>query len=253
MRDLQRADLLETHPEPVSSIDLHGYQVATVLARFDATQAATGAADLAPHAEAAQPLYARYWLHNRGPAPLGGLPAVAHLHPPQVSAEPGGEVTLRLTAASDSTDATLHGAVTLRCPDGWTATPAELPFTLRSGDHLHTGVVVAVPAGAEPGLYPVRAELRIAGDGVPAAWRQLVEDVCVVAVGRARRAGLPGRRARRGHARARRSGRRDRHGRQPRRGRPGAGGASDQPVGHLGVDGSRARSARCYPPAAPSK
>ena len=38
-------------------------------------------AQLAPEAEAAQPLYARYWLHNRGPAPLGGLPAVAHLHP----------------------------------------------------------------------------------------------------------------------------------------------------------------------------
>lgn len=183
VRDLRRADLLETHPEPVSPVELHGYQVATLLARVDASQVATGATDLAPDAEAAQPLYARYWLHNRGPAPLGGLPAVTHLHPPQVSAEPGGEVTLRLTAASDSTDATLQGAVTLRCPDGWTATPAELPFTLGSGDHLHTGVVVAVPAGAEPGLYPVRAELRITGDGVPAAWRQPVEDVCVVAVG----------------------------------------------------------------------
>ena len=43
---------------------------------------------LAPDAEAAQPLYARYWLHNRGPAPLGGLPAVAHLHPHQLRPTP---------------------------------------------------------------------------------------------------------------------------------------------------------------------
>lgn len=180
---LHRADLLESALEPVSSVELHGYEVATVLARFDAPRAATGAAAQAPHAEAAQPLYARYWLHNRGPAPLGGLPAVAHLLPVRVTAEPGGEVTLRLTAASDSTDATLPGAVTLRCPDGWTVTPAQLPFTLGAGDHLHTDVVVRVAARAEPGLYPVRAELRVAGEGVPASWLQAVEDVCVVTVG----------------------------------------------------------------------
>ncbi|ORA19718.1 NEW3 domain-containing protein [Mycobacterium arosiense] len=180
---LRRTNLLEAHPEPVSSVGLHGHEVATVLARFDASRAATGATAPAPHAEAAQPLYARYWLHNRGPAPLGGLAAVAHLHPVQATAEPGGEVTLRVTAASDSTDATLPGAVTLKCPDGWTATPSELPFTLRAGDQLHTDVVVRVPARAGPGLYPVRAELRIAGEGVPACWRQPVEDVCVVTVG----------------------------------------------------------------------
>lgn len=180
---LRRVDLLEQRPEPVPSVELHGYQVATVLARLDAPAAASDAAALAPHAEAAQPLYARYWLHNRGPAPLGGLPAVAHLHPSQATAEPGAAVTLRLTAASDSTDATLRGTVALRCPDGWTATPAELPFTLCAGDHLHTDVAVSVPARAEPGLYPVRAELRVTGEAVPAAWRQPVEDVCVVAVG----------------------------------------------------------------------
>ncbi len=102
-----------------------------------------------------------------------------------MSGQAGDAVTLRLTAASDSTDATLRGTVTLRCPDGWTATPAELPFTLPSGDHLHTDVVVSVPARTEPGLYPVHAELRITADEVPASWRQPVEDVCVVKVGAA--------------------------------------------------------------------
>ncbi|MGV1089107.1 MAG: glycoside hydrolase family 38 C-terminal domain-containing protein, partial [Mycobacterium sp.] len=80
--DVASADLLENPRHGGDPLRLHGYQIATLTARlevasvFDADDAA-----LAPDAEAAQPLFARYWLHNRGPAPLGGLPAVAHLHP----------------------------------------------------------------------------------------------------------------------------------------------------------------------------
>lgn len=177
------ADLLEAPRDGHRPLDLHGYQVATVLARFEAPGAATVSGAAAPHAEAAQPLYARYWLHNRGPAPLGGLPAIAHLHPAHASAEPGGEVTVRLTAASDCSDATLTATVTLLCPEGWSAKPDELPVTLRGGDYREADVAVAVPAAAGPGRYPVRAQLRLAGDGIPAAWRQVVEDVCVIEVG----------------------------------------------------------------------
>jgi alpha-mannosidase len=187
VRGLAFADLLETplgtSGGPARSVQLHGYQVATVLARLETQVMSTDFAPLAPDAEAAQPLYARYWLHNRGPAPLGGLPAVAHLHPQHVTAEPGGELLLRLTVASDCSDATLDGAVTVLCPDGWSATPAELPFTLCVGDHREAGVAVTIPAGARAGLYPLRARLCLTGDGVPAAWRQAVEDVCVVEVG----------------------------------------------------------------------
>ena len=70
-------------------LTLHGYEIATVLTRLNMPQVLD--ADHAPGAgsEAAQPLYARYWLHNRGPAPLGGLPAVAHLHPHRVDAGAG--------------------------------------------------------------------------------------------------------------------------------------------------------------------
>ncbi|WP_068177356.1 NEW3 domain-containing protein [Mycobacterium sp. UM_CSW] len=182
VRGLAYADLLEERHRRAEPVDLHGYQVATVLARLETQSAATGFERLAPEAEAAQPLYARYWLHNRGPAPLGGLPAVAHLHPQRVTAEPGGEVALRLTVAGDCTDATLDGEATVLCPDGWSATPAELPFTLHAGDHREADVAVRIPARAQPGLYPLRARLCLTGD-VPAAWRQEVEDVCVVQVG----------------------------------------------------------------------
>jgi alpha-mannosidase len=189
VRGLAFADLLERRLETsggrAETIELHGYQVTTVLADLETYGASKTFAPLAPDAEAAQPLYARYWLHNRGPAPLGGLPAVAHLHPQRVTAEPGARVALRLTVASDCSDATLDGAVSVLCPQHWSATPAELPFTLRQGDHCEADVAVTIPAHAQPGLYPVRARLCLTGDGVPAAWRQDVEDVCVVQVGAA--------------------------------------------------------------------
>lgn len=180
---LRDADLLEGPRDQVDSVDLDGYQVATVLAELAMPGLATSFIDRAPQAEAAQPLYARYWLHNRGPAPLGGLPAVAHLHPQHLTAAAGGEVLLRLTAVSDCTDAVLHGAVAVVCPAGWSATPAELPLALGAGEHREADVVLAIPARTQPGLYPVRAQLCLTGHEIPAAWRQVVEDVCVVAVG----------------------------------------------------------------------
>jgi alpha-mannosidase len=168
---------------------LHGYQICTTLARLDMPRLPEALIDpdtaLAPQAEKCQPLYARYWLHNRGPAPLGGLPAVAHLHPHRVTAAAGTDVVLRLTAASDSSDSPLVGTVALVCPDDWSACPAQLPFTVRSGEYREADVVVKMPPHAGPGLYPVRAQLHITGEGVPPAWRQVVEDVCIVSVGEA--------------------------------------------------------------------
>jgi alpha-mannosidase len=184
------ADLLETPLKSSGrrkrSVDLHGYQVATVRARLELPTLDANPSQLAPQSEAAQPLYARYWLHNRGPAPLGGLPAVAHLHPQSATAEPGDEVVLRLTAASDCSDATLSGTVAVAYPEGWKAVPAELPFTLCAAEHVETDVVLTIPARTRPGPYPIRAQLCIT-DGSdyppPEAWHQVVEDVCIVQVG----------------------------------------------------------------------
>jgi alpha-mannosidase len=182
--ELHPADLLERPRRRRSLTALHGYQICTALARLDLPKLLDGGdTALAPQAETCQPLYARYWLHNRGPAPLGGLPAVAHLHPHRLTATAGADVALRLTAASDSCDTPLAGAVTLVCPRGWSASPAKLPFTLRPGEHLEADVVLKMPPGADPGLYPVRAQLQVTGADVPPAWRQVVEDVCMISVG----------------------------------------------------------------------
>jgi alpha-mannosidase len=183
-----RVDLLEqprVQQLAPDGLSLHGYEIATVLTRFNLPQVLE--ADhmvIAPDSEAAQPLYARYWLHNRGPAPLGGLPAVAHLHPQYVDAD--SEVRLRLTVASDCSDEVLHGRVRLVCPHGWASDPSVLPYMLPPGEHLETDVVLTVPSAAPPGLYPVRAELAVTGGdaaSIPPAWRQVVEDVCIVSVG----------------------------------------------------------------------
>ena len=238
----QRLDLLE---QPLADhrggLTLHGYEIATFGAQLNLPRVLE--ADdmtLAPDAEPAQPLYARYWLHNRGPAPLGGLPAVAHLHPHQLAVDPDAPVQLQLTAVSDVTDVPLHGKVRLVAPPGWTVEMAELPFMLPPGDFLESIVDVTMPPGTPPGLYPLRAELGLTGSAIPASWRQVVEDVCVIAVGatddrvlridqRSRtRRGVGGRHrhgeCHRRHRRVRRSRRR---------------GASHQSVGNVGVDGAQ--------------
>ncbi len=185
--DIAAADLLEkprsTDKDP---LDLHGYQIATLATHFDAEKVIDAAGrQLAPDAEPAQPLYARYWLHNRGPAPLGGLPAVAHLHPEAVAAQPGETVRLRLSVASDCSDADLKAAVRTIHPPGWEESSrmfAGRSYDLPPRGHRDAAITVHVPDDAEPGHYPVRAELTVSGD-VPPSWRQRVEDVCVITVG----------------------------------------------------------------------
>jgi alpha-mannosidase len=57
---------------------------------------------------------------------------------------------------------------------------------LPPGEYLEADVELTVPAQLAPGLYPVRAELAVTGSdaaSMPAAWRQVVEDVCIVSVG----------------------------------------------------------------------
>ncbi|MGW3072001.1 glycoside hydrolase family 38 N-terminal domain-containing protein [Kitasatospora sp. NPDC001132] len=172
--DVRAADLLERPlPSGGPALDLAGSQIATLLAT-PAVAAPAGEADLGPVAEAAQPVHARYWLHNRGPAPLGYLPV-------SVGASPGllrtaGEpVTLSVVLSSQLRDAAVEGTAAVLPPEGWTTSLGSRPYRLEPGGHLRFPVTLTPPAGAEPGPY--FAAVRIEHDG------QQIEDVVTIAVG----------------------------------------------------------------------
>ncbi len=184
LTDLAAANLLEEPAGPLGpEVEVGGCDAVTVLAT-PVVETTVDGGPLGAEAEPAQPLYAKYWLHNRGPAPLGGLPLAVHLDPTRAEVEPGAGAAVRLTVASDCTDADLHGVVRLVVPPGWTVDTPEVPFGLPAGGHLFADVLVTAPADAPPGRYPVRALLEPAGTpGLPASWRQPVEDVAVLTVG----------------------------------------------------------------------
>jgi alpha-mannosidase len=176
LSQLTSANLVEEPGVPVDeTIEVAGCDAVTVLARPTPAWSTADGGALGPEAEPAQPLYAKYWLHNRGPAPLGGLPLAVH-----AEVTPTG---LTVSVASDATDVDLHGFVRLALPDGWRAEPAELPFGLPPGGHLASEITVTPPADAS-GRYPARVRAELAGD-VPASWRQVVEDVAILTMGTA--------------------------------------------------------------------
>ena len=113
--------------------------------------------------EPAQPVFTRYWLHGKGPAPAGNLPVAVHLSPGRV-ALPGraagpGAATVRLTVACGPEPAA--GIVDLDVPPGLAATPAgPLRYDLPALGHAHWDLAVRGTAGAAAGHYFLAARVR---------------------------------------------------------------------------------------------
>jgi hypothetical protein len=126
-----------------------------------------------------QPVYTRYWLHGKGPAPAGNLPVAVHLSPTRVAlAEPGDVAALTLTVGCGAEPAS--GAVELITPAGVTVTPGrDLRFELAPGGYAAWDLTVQVPPGTAAGRYFVAARIR---DELG----HLVEDTAMVAVGERR-------------------------------------------------------------------
>lgn len=169
--ELTPADLLE-HPlteQPTAGVTLAGSEVRTFLA--DAAPQDTGP-ELGAVREPAQPVYARYWLHNKGPAPLGYLPVSVTIGPGLVT--PDGPFEVEVVVASQLTDTAHEGVVELIAPDGWTVRPSRRPFRVEPGGHVRFRAGVT-PAGTGDGLYFVTARTGVGG--------QVIEDVTTVAIG----------------------------------------------------------------------
>ena len=151
-----------------------------------AADAAAGRAAGTPP-EPAQPVFTRYWLHGKGPAPAGNLPVAVHLSPVRTAlaeadapVSPGGlaaAAPLRLTVACGPAPAsgTVHidagpgGEIEVR-PAG------PLPYELGPLGHAGWDLTVRARPGAGAGRHFVAA--RITGDD-----GQVFEDAVLVSVG----------------------------------------------------------------------
>ncbi|WP_370105748.1 glycoside hydrolase family 38 C-terminal domain-containing protein [Streptacidiphilus sp. BW17] len=127
-----------------------------------ATRGSEATTALASRHEAAQPVFTRYWLHNRGPAPLGNLPVGVHL----TAAPDAATTALRVTVASDLVDRAAEVALRLVAPEGWQIDPSDRPLWLPPGDWTEVEATLtppAPPAKAGAGPHLVRAQLEHEG------------------------------------------------------------------------------------------
>ena len=119
--------------------------------------------------EPVQPVFTRYWLHGKGPAPAGNLPVAVHLHPTRIT----GGGTVRLTVACGRVPAA--GAVSLDVPPGLAVTAPSLSYDLPAGGHAAWDLTVRAEPGAA-GRYYLAA-------GITDSLGQTLEDATLVTVG----------------------------------------------------------------------
>jgi len=131
--------------------------------------------------EPAQPVFSRYWLHGKGPAPAGNLPVAVHLSPGRVAlaaAPDAASAPLRLTVAGGPEPAS--GLVALDVPPGLVMEPTgpdtPLCYELDGGGFASWDLTARVRPGTPPGRYYVAA--RITDD-----LGQTLEDAVLVTVG----------------------------------------------------------------------
>jgi alpha-mannosidase len=126
--------------------------------------------------EPVQPVYARYWLHGKGPAPAGNMPVAVHFAPTRVALPQAGDTaTLTLTVGCGAEPAT--GTVELDVPDGIVVSSADdLRYELAPGGYAAWHLTVRAAPGTAGGRYFAAA--RITDE-----FGQVIEDTAMVAVG----------------------------------------------------------------------
>jgi hypothetical protein len=138
--------------------------------------------------EPAQPVFTRYWLHGKGPAPAGNLPVAVHLSPGRIAlpgpagadGAAGGEggdpaAELRLTVGCGVEPAA--GVVRLDAGPGLSLEPAgPLRYDLRPRGYACWDVAVRATPGVPRGRHFVTAQIAD-GSG------QQFEDAALVTIG----------------------------------------------------------------------
>jgi alpha-mannosidase len=170
-----RTNLLEEQPEALDclggevALDFAPAQVLTVRLLLGRAAPPTGPGATGPGATGpgalarvgpAQPVFSRYWLHNKGPAPMGNQLLAVHLGPTSVRARAGTErISLVATVSSCATEGTQAGLEIVVPPD-WSAKPPSRLFNLAPQAHARLALEVVPPPRARSGRYFVAARLQ---------------------------------------------------------------------------------------------
>ena len=147
----------------------------------------TGAAAVAPP-EPVQPVYARYWLHGKGPAPAGNVPVAVHFAPTRITLNgetPQGRATLTVACGPEPASGTVELVVPDEltaeidgAPAGGSADGGALPYDLPANGFASWDVAARAAAGTTGGRYFVTARIT---DRLG----QVLEDTALVTVGEA--------------------------------------------------------------------
>jgi len=130
---------------------------------------------VADSVEPAQPVYARYWMHGKGPAPAGNVPVAVHLSPTTVRLDGGQAGALRLTVACGRAPAS--GVVRIDVPADITVTPAgPLRYDLQPLGYQAFDLTVRAPDSAGPGRWFATASIE-----EPSG--QVIEDSALLSIG----------------------------------------------------------------------
>ena len=200
-----RTDLLEELPratarrlaaqDGVVSVLLAPFETVTVavrpwqphgLVRAAAAKPGPGTAAVAPP-EPVQPVYARYWLHGKGPAPAGNVPVAVHFAPTRITLNadsPQGRATLTgPRARARQRDGGAGGAGRAdsgdrRCPGAGSADGGALRYDLPANGFASWDVAARAAAGTTGGRYFITARIT---DRLG----QALEDTALVTVGEA--------------------------------------------------------------------
>jgi alpha-mannosidase len=169
-------------------VALEPFATATLRVRLPLAEGAgePGTAGRADLPEPAQPVFTRYWLHGKGPAPAGNLPVAVHFAPTRVTL--GGDAAdaqvVTLTVACGPAGG--RGAVELVVPDGLAlavtgpdaVTTGPLRYELEPNGFAAWTVAVSALPGTPGGRYFLTA--RITDE-----LGQVLEDAALVTIGEA--------------------------------------------------------------------
>jgi alpha-mannosidase len=194
LEELAEADAPElTGQDGAVAVALAPFETVTVAVRPGVATSSAGvpgstAVRAAAPPEPAQPVYARYWLHGKGPAPAGNVPVAVHFSPTRITLNgdsPQGRVTLTVACGPEPATGTVELLVPAEltaeidgAPAGGSADGSPLPYDLPANGFASWDVAARAAAGTTGGRYFITA--RITDD-----LGQVLEDTALVTVGEA--------------------------------------------------------------------